>query len=97
LLVHNDALWVGGVFLVAGGQRVNHLALWQDNTWHALGAGLDDSVYALAAYQNTLWVGGAFMQAGSGFSPFLAGLQLSQQQPRKRSKLPFWLLLEASD
>jgi hypothetical protein len=95
LFVHDDgsgpALYVGGDFTTAGGITVNHIARWDGSTWSALsgasGVGTDDSVYALAAYDDgggtALFLGGAFTTAaavtvnyiaswdGSDFSPLV--------------------------
>jgi len=64
------ALYAGGYFTTAGGGAVtaNHIARWSGSAWSALGDGLNDNVYALAAFDDgtgeTLYAGGAFTTAG---------------------------------
>jgi hypothetical protein len=66
------ALYVGGHFTAAGGVPVNHVARWDGVSWSALtgaaGTGTDDSVSALAVYDDgggpALYVGGHFTAAG---------------------------------
>ncbi len=39
------------------------IAAWSDDTWHPLGTGMNGSVYALAATDDTIYAGGAFTVA----------------------------------
>ena len=65
------ALYAGGSFTAAGGGAANRIARWDGSTWSALEGGLDDTVRALATYDNlrdgssptALFVGGAFTEA----------------------------------
>jgi hypothetical protein len=43
---------------------VNFIAAWNGSTWSALGAGMDNDVYALAVSGTTLYAGGGFTNAG---------------------------------
>ena len=66
----NGDLYVGGLFLQAGGLATNGLAKWNGTAWSRLGTGLNGSstpkVYALAVAGNgDVYVGGEFIQAGS--------------------------------
>jgi trimeric autotransporter adhesin len=62
--VGND-LYVGGAFLNAGSiDEADHIARWDGSNWHALGNGLNGSVYALAGYGSNLIVSGTFTDAG---------------------------------
>lgn len=57
-------LFVGGEFVTAGGERVNHIAMWQNGRWHNMG-GADGRVRALALVGDDLYVGGEFTKVGS--------------------------------
>src|SRR5262249_54735931 len=65
------ALYVGGSFISwltgTSGERVNRIARWNGSSWSLLGSGLNDTVLALAAYDDgrgpALYAGGAFTQA----------------------------------
>jgi trimeric autotransporter adhesin len=61
----NDGFFVGGAFRDAGFTRVNGVALWSGERWHALGDGVDGTVHALLASNDTLYVGGLFSSADS--------------------------------
>jgi hypothetical protein len=43
-------LVAGGQFTSAGGVSAPYLARWDGTTWHALGGGVDNNVYALASW-----------------------------------------------
>jgi len=58
-------VYVGGAFGNAGGVSVNNIAKWDGSSWSALGAGVNNSVYAMAVSGTNLYVGGAFTTAGS--------------------------------
>jgi hypothetical protein len=57
---------VGGNFHNAGGSAAAHVATWSGSAWAALGSGLDDACFCLAAnpVANRVWAGGAFHTAG---------------------------------
>jgi hypothetical protein len=64
-------LYVGGIFNLAGGIRVNAIAKWNGKNWSALGRGItikgvtEATVYALALDEaGNLYAGGNFSQAG---------------------------------
>jgi len=65
-------LVVGGTFTSAGGQPANNIAMWDGSAWHPLGTGVDDAVWALAAFDEdgpgpnppVLFAGGYFITAG---------------------------------
>lgn len=61
----NGDLVVGGWFAEAGPVVASHIARWDGSQWHALGAGLNDNVYAMVVAPNgDLVVAGNFTQAG---------------------------------
>ncbi|NNF07313.1 MAG: hypothetical protein HKN21_11180, partial [Candidatus Eisenbacteria bacterium] len=57
-------LIVAGGFEVAGALDVNHIARWDGNAWHKMGAGFNDWVTVLAIYQGQLVAGGDFTHSG---------------------------------
>lgn len=66
-----DALYVGGAFSTVGGAPALNVARWSPDTqtWTALGSGFNNSVYALAVYDDgsgpSLFAGGIFNRSGS--------------------------------
>ena len=56
LAVSGDYLYIGGTFTSAGGVAANYIARWHKNSgvWEALGAGLNESVTAIAIDGNNL-------------------------------------------
>jgi hypothetical protein len=56
-------LFVGGTFTGAGGVTAQSVAYY-DGTWHAMTAGVDNTVYAIGDYHNEAQVGGTFTVAG---------------------------------
>ncbi|MCB0212770.1 MAG: hypothetical protein KDJ52_25735 [Anaerolineae bacterium] len=72
IAVNGSNVYVGGTFeTVAGatilqdGLVVNHIARWDGQRWHTLGAGVDDDVRAIAISGSNVYVGGDFHKAGS--------------------------------
>lgn len=65
------ALYVGGAFTSAEGSPAERIAQWDGASWSALGAGMNDTVYALKVLDlgdgngSSLFAGGAFTTAGS--------------------------------
>ena len=77
LAVYDDgsgpALYVGGVFTMAGGVAANNIARWDGSNWSELGSGIGGTFFyvaALAVYDDgdgpALYVGGSFTTAGGG-------------------------------
>ena len=70
LAVKNNDLYVGGSFTNAGSVSArNRIARWviggsDDNSWSALGSGVNDVVTTLAVNGNDLYVAGSFTNAG---------------------------------
>lgn len=60
-----DGVYVGGIFPVAGEVRASNIALFDGTAWHALGRGVNNSVFALAVDSDgVLYAGGNFSTAG---------------------------------
>ncbi len=58
-------LIAGGYFTSADGQPVPHLARWDGSAWHALGGGVDSSVFSIASVPlGDTYGGGDFSFAG---------------------------------
>jgi len=52
-------------FNIAGDTLSNHIVRWDGSSWHALGAGLENTSYALAVDgREHLYTGGSFLSAG---------------------------------
>lgn len=63
----DDSLYAGGNFSAAGGVvNAARVAVWSasDDTWRALGTGVDSFVNALTVSDDTLFAGGSFTSAG---------------------------------
>lgn len=60
----NGDLYVGGDFTKAGGVDASHIARFDGERWHPLGAGVDRRVRAIAIHGETVYVGGDFDVAG---------------------------------
>ncbi len=62
------ALYVGGDFITAGGETVNHIAKWDGASWSPLGEGTNGEVLALTVFDDgsgpALYAGGIFTTAG---------------------------------
>ena len=63
LAVNGSNLYVGGLFTLASGLMVNHIAQWNGSVWSALSNGVNDNVTALVVNGSDLFVGGVFTQA----------------------------------
>ncbi len=68
LAVKGDALYAGGWFSNAGGTVVNNVAMWDGQSWSALGSGLRGArlnwVLALAVKGDRVYAGGLFSSSG---------------------------------
>ena len=66
---YNGSLVLAGAFTYAGSTDVRNIAMWNGNSWTALGTGIGnssvgDTVYSLAVYNGVLYAGGNFTYAG---------------------------------
>ncbi len=65
---NGPALYVGGAFQAANSTKISNIAMWDGTSWHPLGSGTNDTVYALAVYDDgsgpSLYAAGSFTQAG---------------------------------
>jgi hypothetical protein len=67
-----EEVYVGGQFTTAGGMPASRIARWNGSSWSALGSGVNNSVWALAAFDEdgdgpgrpVLIAGGSFKLAG---------------------------------
>lgn len=71
LAIKDGVLYAGGRFTTAGSAAVKHVAVWRNNAWSGLGAGLveslfysDPPVYAIAISGADVYFGGTFSSAG---------------------------------
>lgn len=65
-------LVAGGIFDHAGGGAAENIARWDGSSWHALGLGTNQAVWALAEYHGDLIVGGYFTQVGGEDANYIA-------------------------
>jgi hypothetical protein len=68
-------LYVGGLFVTAGGITVNRIAKYAGETWSAITEGVGGSgaeVYAIETIGSDVYVGGAFLVAGDKASKYFA-------------------------
>lgn len=76
LAMSQQGLYVGGSFLLAGGQPAKNIALWDGSSWHPLGAGVGapyERVWSVAVSDSgVVYVGGDFTDAGGQGIPFVA-------------------------
>jgi hypothetical protein len=67
LLSEGNSLYVGGFFNSVGpshGLHASNIAMWNGNSWEALGPGTNDSVRAMVIFQGQLCAGGEFDSVG---------------------------------
>src|SRR5690606_19208130 len=82
LCVYDDgsgpALYAGGLFTRAGGQRIDSIARWDGQAWSSVGDGITNAdftpanIAALAAYDGALYAGGAFDTADGAPADYIA-------------------------
>jgi hypothetical protein len=84
-----NAVYLGGTFDMADGQRVNNIAKWNpdSNSWSACGSGLSSQVFALATHGNDVYVGGTFRRAGGKPSDRFA---IWHEPPQPDNRAPAW-------
>jgi trimeric autotransporter adhesin len=78
-----DDLYVEGGFSQAGGAAANRIAVFDTTQtgnagWSALGDGVNNIVFALAAIGDDLYVGGSFLQAGGAAASRIAVFDTTQ-------------------
>jgi hypothetical protein len=58
--VHQNKVFVTGVFKTAGAISAEGIAIWDGTNWCSLGTKIDNVVNAVAFYHDTLYIGGGF-------------------------------------
>jgi trimeric autotransporter adhesin len=86
IAVSGKDVYVGGSFTEAGGESASHVARWDGNRWHPLGAGLNDRVEALAVSGDDVYAGGFFSRAGGEPARHVARWDGSQWHPLRGDK-----------
>lgn len=78
-------LLLGGWFTTAGLEQVSHIVEWDGSAWTTLGDGVDDTVHALAVFNDgsgeALYAAGAFTMAGGGSAGSIARWDGSDWHP----------------
>jgi hypothetical protein len=69
LAFQGNNVYVGGIFVSAGGLSATNVAWYDGSNWHAMGNGLNGPlVTALTFYGAYLYAGGSFTNTGLGFT-----------------------------
>lgn len=81
----DPALYVGGTFETAGNVECHHIAKWDGTQWHPLGAGTNDTVWAMAIFDDgsgpQLYAAGEFTLAGESAAGHIARWDGTQWHP----------------
>jgi hypothetical protein len=73
IYINGSDVYIGGTFLQAGNIPASNIAHWDGSTWHALGSGVDGTVYALTMDSSgNLYAGGDFTTAGGITAKYIA-------------------------
>jgi hypothetical protein len=72
MAVYDGDLIIGGGFVRAGADTVNHIVRYDGQTFEPLGEGTDDWIVALAVYDGRLIAGGYFTHAGGDSAVYIA-------------------------
>jgi|GEM_PF-1507611 len=66
-------VYIGGDFTDAGGIQANNIAMWDGNTWQALGTGMNGPVRSITIDEsNNVYAGGEFTTAGGQAVNYIA-------------------------
>ena len=65
-------LYIGGAFVTAGGVPASRIAKWDGSSWSALGSGMNNEVWELAASGSDVYAGGLFTTAGGSVANYIA-------------------------
>jgi trimeric autotransporter adhesin len=71
-LVQNGLVYAAGLFTNSGPQSITNVAVWDGNTWSALGGGVNNLAEAMVMEGSDLYVCGAFTQAGGTAASLVA-------------------------
>jgi len=58
--IHNNELYIGGIFSYAGGVPAKYIAKWDGSKWCGLGGNFDNVITAIGWCKDTLYVSGGF-------------------------------------
>ncbi|MCK5148055.1 cadherin-like domain-containing protein [bacterium] len=72
ICVHNEALYVGGRFDMAGSIDANHIARWDSHLFHKLAKGMTGDVLCIDSGKYGLYAAGTFLQAGNAVTNHIA-------------------------
>jgi hypothetical protein len=61
MIVHDDKLYIAGVFLYAGGIPTQNVAVWDGNQWCGFGGSFDNISLNVGFCKDTMYLGGGFI------------------------------------
>lgn len=64
-VIKDGLVYAAGLFTNSGPQFMTNVAVWDGNTWSAVGGGVNAVATCILSYGTDLYVGGAFTKAGS--------------------------------
>jgi hypothetical protein len=61
---HDEYLYVGGAFTLAGDERARRIVRWDGEKWEPVGEGFNSNVWSIIEYNDELIAGGFFTHSG---------------------------------
>ncbi len=80
LSVHNDQVYVGGLFTQAGGALASNVAVWNGDNWSRVGTGTNNAVLSMIIDDGILYAGGRFTTAGGVDAKKIAAWDIASQE-----------------
>lgn len=64
MAIDGTDIYVGGAFIMAGGDTMNNVAKWDGQNWSSMGEGFNAKVTAIVVDSGRVYAGGSFTMAG---------------------------------